>query len=69
MHYQSFWTLTANPHIINSQVLKKLANKYKIHAEQVFYLSLIQEGIIPLIGTTSKSHMEEDIAMLKVKLE
>ena len=30
--YQSFWTLTANPHILNSQSLKKLASKYKIHA-------------------------------------
>ena len=68
VHYQSFWTLTANPHIIESAELTELAKKYSTGPAQVFYKSLIDEGIVPLIGTTSKQHMEEDLAMLKVQL-
>ena len=38
--------------------MKQLIQKYKQTAEQIFYMILIEEGIIPLIGTTSKKHME-----------
>lgn len=69
VHYQSFWTLTANPHILQSQPMQLLAKKYKLTPEQIFYAILMEEGIIPLIGTCSKQHMQEDLAILTVKIE
>lgn len=35
--YQSFWTLTANPHILKSQVVREMAAKYNKTPEQVFF--------------------------------
>ena len=69
VHYQSFWTLTANPHILHSATMKALVSKYKLSAEQILYMVLMGEDIIPLIGTCSKKHMEEDLAMLGKKIE
>ncbi len=61
MEYQSFWSLTANPHIVNSLHVGKLAHKYAKTNEQIFYRFLTQIGITPLNGTTSKTHMIEDL--------
>jgi diketogulonate reductase-like aldo/keto reductase len=69
VHNQSFWTLTANPHVLHSQPMKALTQKYKLTAEQIFYSILMGEGIIPLIGTCSKEHMQEDLAVLTLKVE
>ena len=59
--YQSFWSLTANPHIINSDILKKISLKYNRSAELIFYRFLNHINIIPLNGTTSVNHMIEDL--------
>ena len=59
--YQSFWSLTANPHILNSKELRDIASKYERTTAQVFYKFLNQIGITPLNGTTSKQHMIEDL--------
>ncbi|MFA6188117.1 MAG: aldo/keto reductase [Sulfuricurvum sp.] len=67
--YQSFWSLTANPHILASQMVEALAQKYdKTHA-QILYRYLNQVGIVPLIGSTSKQHMEEDLKIFEFELE
>lgn len=59
--YESFWSLTANPNIVNSSILVELSKKYKKSNEQVFYKFLNELGIIPLNGTTSVEHMELDL--------
>ncbi len=59
--YQSFWSLTANPHLLNSNIIKNLSSKYKKTVEQVFYKYLNSINIIPLNGTTSKEHMKKDL--------
>ena len=59
--YQSFWSLTANPHIINSDILKKISLKYNRSAELIFYRFLNHINIIPSNGTTSVNHMIEDL--------
>jgi diketogulonate reductase-like aldo/keto reductase len=66
--YQGFWTLTANPHILSSIIINELAKKYSKTPAQVFYRFLNQIEIIPLIGTTSKEHMKEDIEIFGFKL-
>jgi diketogulonate reductase-like aldo/keto reductase len=67
--YQSFWSLTANPHILGSRTIMKLAIKYRKSEAQIFFAYLISQGIIPLSGTTSKEHMRDDIEADKIMLE
>jgi diketogulonate reductase-like aldo/keto reductase len=67
--YLGFWTLTANPNILNSQTLFELSHKYKKTTAQVFYRYLTQNNIVPLIGTTDIVHMKEDMAIFEFELE
>ncbi|MDJ0781356.1 MAG: aldo/keto reductase [Desulfosarcinaceae bacterium] len=59
--YQSFWTLTANPHILDSRSLCQMAHKYRKTAAQIFFRYLSHIGIVPLTGTCSEQHMREDL--------
>jgi diketogulonate reductase-like aldo/keto reductase len=59
--YQSFWTLTANPHVLSNADLLCIAQKYQRSAAQVLFRYLTQIGIVPLTGTTSPVHMSEDL--------
>lgn len=68
IRYQSFWTLTANPHVLGSRTLRELARRHSATVEQVFLRSLSQCGIVPLVGTTSETHMREDLAMFDLEL-
>ena len=67
--YQSFWSLTANPHILVSKEVSTLTSKYDKTKEQIFYKFLNQINIIPLNGTTSKVHMLEDLSIDDFKLD
>jgi len=67
--YQSFWTLTANPHILTDPTLQTLAMKYQCSAAPIFFRYLSQTGIIPLTGTTSERHMREDLEIFDVELD
>jgi diketogulonate reductase-like aldo/keto reductase len=66
--YQSFWTLTGNPDVLAHATLQALAMKYQRSAAQVFFRYLSQIGIIPLTGTTSETHMREDLAIFDFEL-
>ncbi len=67
--YQSFWSLTANPHILASKEVELLCLKYKKTIAQVFYKFLTQMKITPLNGTSSKKHMIEDLQIDTFTLE
>jgi diketogulonate reductase-like aldo/keto reductase len=66
--YQSFWSLTANPHLLGSGVLFTLARKYRKSEAQIFYAFLNAIGIVPLDGTTSAQHMAEDLEIFSFEL-
>jgi diketogulonate reductase-like aldo/keto reductase/Kef-type K+ transport system membrane component KefB len=66
--YQSFWSLTANPHILESSPLVHLAMQHKVEPAQIFYRYLQQIGITPLNGTTSPEHMAADLAINNIEL-
>lgn len=68
IRYQSFWTLTANPHILNHPLISNLALSRRVTAEQLFFRFLTQQQIIPLIGTCSEKHMKEDLAIFEFTL-
>lgn len=66
--YQSFWTLTANTHVLTNGVMQTMAYKYGKTVCQVFFRYLHQCGIVPLTGTTSEQHMEEDLCIFDFQL-
>ncbi|WP_235185915.1 aldo/keto reductase family protein [Methylomarinum vadi] len=66
--YQSFWTLTANPHILSSETVFRLARRHRKTPEQIFFGFLGQIGIVPLTGTCSERHMREDLNSFDINL-
>jgi diketogulonate reductase-like aldo/keto reductase len=66
--YQSFWTLTANPHILASNTVRAIAQKYKRTEAQIFFRYLSHSGIVPLTGTSSEKHMKEDLGIFDFEL-
>ncbi len=66
--YQSFWTLTANPHVLTDKAVQKIADLYLRSPSQVFFRYLTQIGIVPLTGTTSAIHMQDDLAIFEFEL-
>ncbi len=66
--YQSFWTLTANPHVLVSKPVCTIARKYNKSEVQVFFRYLNQSGIVPLTGTCSEQHMREDLNIFDFEL-
>lgn len=66
--YQSFWTLTANPHLLAHPVLKASARKHRVTPAQILFRWLTQDGVAPLTGTTAEQHMREDLAIFAFSL-
>lgn len=66
--YQSFWTLTANPHILAHPAIKSLASKLGRTPAQIFFRYLTQIGVVPLTGTRSEVHMRDDLAIFEFEL-
>lgn len=66
--YQSFWTLSANPHLLAHNTITALCSAYKRTPAQVLFRYLTQLGIVPLTGTKSETHMREDLAIFDLEL-
>jgi diketogulonate reductase-like aldo/keto reductase len=66
--YQSFWTLTANPHLLADETVRLLALKYGRTPAQILFRYLTQIGVTPLTGTQSEAHMREDLAIVEFEL-
>jgi diketogulonate reductase-like aldo/keto reductase len=66
--YQSFWTLTANPHLLAHRDVVAIARRYSMTAEQILFRYLTQCGVTPLSGTQSELHMQQDLAIFELTL-
>lgn len=66
--YQSFWTLTANPHLLADEALRLLSLKYQRTPAQLLFRYLTQSGVVPLTGTRSQAHMREDLDIFAFEL-
>lgn len=66
--YQSFWTLSANPHLLASRVVTSLASQYGRTPAQILFRYLSHEGVVPLTGTKSDAHMRDDLAIFDFEL-
>jgi diketogulonate reductase-like aldo/keto reductase len=66
--YQSFWTLSANPHLLADETVRLLSLKYRRSPAQILFRYLTQTGVTPLTGTTSAQHMREDLGVFEFDL-
>ncbi len=66
--YEGFWIITANPHLLAHSVFQNLAAHYQCSPAHILFRALIQNDIIPLIGTTSEAHMHEDQEIFNFEL-
>lgn len=64
--YQSFWTLTANPDLIQSDAVQHLSSRVGISPAAALYcLVLGLRNTTVLNGTTNQEHMKADLAAPK----
>lgn len=66
--YQSFWSLTANPHLLGDRMVEEMAVKYGRTPAQIFYRYLTHVNIVPLIGSTSLEHIVQDMEIFEFEL-
>jgi diketogulonate reductase-like aldo/keto reductase len=65
--YQSFWTLTANPELVRSVEVGRLANHLRISTQAALYCLVLGLGnTIILNGTKNTSHMQDDLKALEL---
>jgi diketogulonate reductase-like aldo/keto reductase len=66
--YQGFSLLTANPEILQHPPLIALAAQMQSTPAQIVFSFARAVGILPLTGTSSAQHMQEDLASLNLQL-
>lgn len=66
--YQGFSLLTANRRFLSDEKIKNIAKKYQIPIPGVIFCFATQVGMLPLTGTTSGKHMNEDLSALDNEL-
>ena len=66
--YQSFWTLTANPHVLAHRAVASLASKHRRTPAQILFRYLTQIEVVPLTGTRTETHMREDLGIFEFEL-
>jgi diketogulonate reductase-like aldo/keto reductase len=66
--YQSFWTLSANPHVLAHETMTALASIHQQTTAQILFRYLTQIGVVPLTGTQSETHMRDDLAIFDFEL-
>jgi diketogulonate reductase-like aldo/keto reductase len=66
--YQSFWTLTANPHLLAHPAVATLAAAKQRTPAQILFRYLAHLAIVPLSGTRSAAHMRDDLDIFTFEL-
>ncbi len=59
--YQGFSLLTANTQVLADPEIQTIAQRLGAGPAQVIFRFAMQIGMLPLTGTTSQQHMEEDL--------
>lgn len=64
--YQSFWTLTANRHALQTAEVAELAHAKGLTPQTLLFAFLMSLGYVtPLSGTTDLRHMAEDVGVME----
>jgi diketogulonate reductase-like aldo/keto reductase len=61
--YQGFSLLSANPRVLESALVRRVAARVKRTPAQVVLRFAQQVGIVPLVGTRKRRHMREALAV------
>jgi diketogulonate reductase-like aldo/keto reductase len=59
--YQGFSLLTANREVLIYPEIQKIARRLGAGPAQIIFRFAMQIGMLPLTGTTSQQHMQEDL--------
>jgi diketogulonate reductase-like aldo/keto reductase len=59
--YQGFSLLTANRRVLADPEIRTIAQRLGASTAQVIFRFAMQSGMLPLTGTTSQQHMQEDL--------
>lgn len=66
--YQGFSLLTANIEALHNEKLLTIAQRLAKTPAQIIFKFAIQVGIVPLTGTSSENHMQEDLDINDIEL-
>lgn len=61
--YQAFSLLAANQSYLLTDLMPKIAQQYHKTVAQIVFRFALQLGVIPLAGTSSQFHMQENLAL------
>jgi len=68
--YQSFWTLTANGHLLRAKIVSAASQARGITPAEVWFRYLVQRhNIVILTGTKNETHMKQDLNILNWSLD
>jgi diketogulonate reductase-like aldo/keto reductase len=66
--YQGFSLLTANPEVFRHPLVHQIAAEHQATLPQIVFAFARGVGMLPLTGTSSPEHMQQDLASLKIQL-
>jgi diketogulonate reductase-like aldo/keto reductase len=69
MMYQGFSLLTANRHVLSHPAVVEVAKRHGRTASQIVFRFALDIGILPLTGTSSAEHMQQDLDVRDIRLE
>jgi diketogulonate reductase-like aldo/keto reductase len=67
--YQGFSLLTANARALESPAVRRAADRAGRTEAQIVFRFALQVGMIPLTGTSSRQHMQDDLGCFDFELE
>lgn len=67
--YQGFSLLTANRDVVNSRAVQDIAKRHNSTPAQIVFRFALDIGMLPLTGTTSVAHMQEDLGVSEFHLD
>jgi diketogulonate reductase-like aldo/keto reductase len=66
--YQAFSLITANRHELAGPVMTAMARRFGATIPQLVFRFALEVGMLPLTGTSSRTHMQEDLASTDIDL-
>jgi diketogulonate reductase-like aldo/keto reductase len=66
--YQAFSLLTANPEVMRHLYVNRVGERYGATSPQIIFAFARGVGMLPMTGTSSSTHMREDLDSLRIKL-
>jgi diketogulonate reductase-like aldo/keto reductase len=66
--YQGFSLLTANAEVVHNPAIAELARAAKATPAQIIFAFARSVGMLPVTGTSSAEHMQQDLASLAIEL-